>query len=240
MRRSVRDFVALAEAVFGLPEPIYEFGSYQVEGQEESANLRPLFPGKKYTGCDIRPGKGVDLVQDIESPDLPEESAGTIVCVDTLEHVRRPQLAVERLEKLLRPGGILLISSVMDFPIHNHPHDYWRFTPEGFRFLVKSAGDLVVGSQGPAEHPHTVFAAAFKGGFGPRASRAEEFCRFAAAQIRPDLEVKPYKMAVLRALAFAPGFRGGNFSRQVLARYLYAGSNRFEIHLARDLREIRG
>lgn len=28
------------------------------------------------------------------------------------------------------------MTSVMLFPIHGYPHDYWRFTPEGLRLLM--------------------------------------------------------------------------------------------------------
>ena len=58
---------------FELPEPILEIGSYQVAGQEPIANLRTLFPDKKYLGVDMRPGPGVDCVANVEQ--LPHKTA---------------------------------------------------------------------------------------------------------------------------------------------------------------------
>ena len=52
---------------FPLPDPIVEIGSYQVEGQQEIANLRSLFPGRDYLGIDMRPGPGVDCLANVEN-----------------------------------------------------------------------------------------------------------------------------------------------------------------------------
>ena len=66
MRENVKSFVALCADALDLREPIYEFGSYQVAGQEGLADLRPLFRGRRYVGCDMRPGPGVDEVMDLQ------------------------------------------------------------------------------------------------------------------------------------------------------------------------------
>ena len=59
MRELIRDFVALACNTLPLNGPIYEFGAFLVPGQEQLADLRPLFPGKPYVGADMREGPGV-------------------------------------------------------------------------------------------------------------------------------------------------------------------------------------
>ena len=136
MRESIRDFVKAASGSIPIPEPIYEFGSFQVEGQEAIADLRPLFPGKKYIGCDMRSGKGVDLLLNLHDIELPDSMAGTVLVLDTLEHVEFCRRAMSEVYRILKPGGVAIISSVMYFPIHEYPSDYWRFTPEGFRSLL--------------------------------------------------------------------------------------------------------
>src|SRR4051812_9781886 len=87
---AVRDhnkaFCRLAAETFDCPAPVYEFGSFQVEGQEGYANLRGLFAGKAYVGCDMRPGPGVDRVEDVSAINLPDASAGTVLCIETFEH----------------------------------------------------------------------------------------------------------------------------------------------------------
>jgi hypothetical protein len=50
----------------------------------------------------------------------------------------------------------------MAFPIHEYPSDYWRFTPEGLRVLVKQFGTVHVGYAGDRRFPHMVYVIAFK------------------------------------------------------------------------------
>jgi SAM-dependent methyltransferase len=163
MRQTIKDFVSIAASSLPIKEPIFEFGSLQVRGQEGFADLRPLFPGREFVGADIRQGTGVDKVLDLHDIDLPSESVGTVLCLETLEHVEYPQKALEEIHRILKPDGIAVISSVMCFPIHDCPFDYWRFTPEAFRFLLKPFRCSFVGFAGDERFPHTVVGIGFKG-----------------------------------------------------------------------------
>jgi hypothetical protein len=162
MRESIRDFVKGVSESVPILEPIYEFGSFQVEGQEAIADLRPSFPGKKYIGCDMRSGKGVDLLLNLHDIDLPDSTAGTVLALDTLEHVEFCRRAMSELYRILKPGGVAIISSVMYFPIHDYPSDYWRFTPEGFKSLLNQFSYSTVNFVGKEDSPHTVVGIGIK------------------------------------------------------------------------------
>jgi len=163
MRDSVKEFVSDVIETVPLKEPIYEFGSYLVPEQIELANLRSLFPGKEYIGCDMRGGPGVDQILNLHNIDLPPATAGTVLCLDTLEHVEYPRKAMEEIHRILKPGGIVIISSVMNYPIHDFPFDYWRFTPEAFRSLLKIFASIYVNHAGENDFPHTIVGIAGKG-----------------------------------------------------------------------------
>ncbi len=163
MRVLVKEFVQLVTETLPVPEPIYEFGALQVPGQEGFADLRPLFPGRQYVGCDLRAGPGVDQVLDLHRIALADGTAGTVLLLDTLEHVEFFWLAVEEVRRILKPGGLLVLSSVMDFPIHDYPADYWRFTPEGFRALLRPFDPAFVGYAGEPDAPHTVVGLGYRG-----------------------------------------------------------------------------
>jgi SAM-dependent methyltransferase len=163
MRKSIKDYIRLLAETLPAAEPVYEFGALQVEGQEGFADLRPFFPGKTYVGCDMRPGPGVDRVLNLHDIDLPADTAGTMICCDTLEHVEYPHRAVEEMFRVLRPGGFLAITSTMDFHIHDHPHDYWRFTPDAFRSLLRPCSQIQVDVAGRDIFPHTVVGIGVKG-----------------------------------------------------------------------------
>jgi SAM-dependent methyltransferase len=163
MRQMIKDFVEICSKNLPITEPIYEFGSFQVPGQEVFADLRPYFPGKEYVGCDMRMGPGVDRVLNLHHIDLPDESVGTVLSLDTFEHVEYPRKAIHEIHRILRPGGVCVISSVMNFIIHDYPHDYWRFTPQGFSSLLEIFPTHHVDWAGEPYHPHTVVGVAIKG-----------------------------------------------------------------------------
>ena len=163
MREQVRAFVEMAAKSLDLVGPIYEFGSYLVEGQEELADLRPCFPGQEYIGCDMRPGPGVDRVEDVSALRLPAGCAQTIICVDTLEHVFEARRAAEEMLRVLAPGGVMLLAAPMDFRLHDYPSDYWRLTPSCLSRLLEPLPLTVVGSQGVESYPHTVYGLGCKG-----------------------------------------------------------------------------
>ncbi len=162
MRESVNDFVKVCSESIACNEPIYEFGSFTVPGQEH-LSVRPYFSGKKYVGADMRQGPGVDVVLNLHKIDLPDASVGTVLLLDTLEHVEYPREAMSELYRILKPEGMIIMTSVMYFIIHDYPYDYWRFTPEAFRSLLKSFGHSAVFAAGENLFPHTVAGIGFKG-----------------------------------------------------------------------------
>lgn len=161
MRKLIREFVQICSDSIPTPEPIYEFGARQAPGQEEIANLRPLLAGKLFIGADNQPGPGVDTLLDLENIKLNPNTAGTILILDTLEHVEHPRKAIQEAYRILTSSGVLIISSVMNFEIHPHPHDYWRFTPEGFQSLLSPFAYTHIESIGKERFPHTVIGIAW-------------------------------------------------------------------------------
>ena len=167
---------AVAET-FDLAGPILEIGSYQVSGQEDIADLRQLFPGKPYVGIDVRLGPGVDRVADVEALPYADGSFGTVVAMNTFEHVARFWRGFEEAYRVLRPGGALLVSCPFYFHIHDYPSDYWRFTPEALELLLEAYPNKILGWHGPVKRPASVWALAFREGRPPITRREFEHYR---------------------------------------------------------------
>jgi SAM-dependent methyltransferase len=163
MRKPIWNYVKLAIDTLPIAEPVYEFGAYQVEEAPENCDLRPLLTGKAYVGCDMRAGPGVDKVLNLHQIDLPDGSVGTVFLMDTLEHVEYPHQAMAEVHRILKPDGMVIMSSVLDFFIHATPNDFWRFTPDGFRSLLKQFRHSHVGYYGRDIFPHTLVGTGFKG-----------------------------------------------------------------------------
>lgn len=111
---------------------------------------RDLAAGK-WTGVDMQPGHGVDVVADIHSP--PAEWTGRftgIVCSEVLEHVQRPWIALPQIRSLMQPGALLIVTVPACFPQHAFPDDYYRYTESGLRALMEFSGfsDIKTASSG--------------------------------------------------------------------------------------------
>ncbi len=88
---------------------------------------------------DIDPARGPDLVVDVQQMDvLGEASFTTVFCLEVLEHVPNPQAAVAEIQRVLRPGGLLIGSTPFLLGIHEHPHDYYRYTRFGLLHLFRN------------------------------------------------------------------------------------------------------
>jgi SAM-dependent methyltransferase len=162
MNTLLRGMVRAVAETFDLPGPILEVGSYQVEDQEDIADLRSLFPGRPYVGLDMRPGQGVDLVGEVEALPQADASVGTVVALETFEHVRRFWKGFEEVRRVLRPDGALLVAAPFHFHIHSHPYDYWRFTPDAYRLLLEDYPSKIIGWHGPTSRPANVWCLAFR------------------------------------------------------------------------------
>jgi hypothetical protein len=157
-RRFLEDLLAVVD----VPDPVVEFGALQVE-PDQDGDLRGLFPGRPFTGTDVRAGPGVDRVEDLLGLTYGDGEIGTALSFDTLEHCADPPQACRELTRVVADGGVCVITSVLLFGIHAYPNDYFRFTPEGFRSLLGGFDDVRVVGVGDPGLPMFVFGVASKG-----------------------------------------------------------------------------
>jgi SAM-dependent methyltransferase len=65
-----------------------------------------------------------------------ERCVDAVTMFEVLEHVANPWEAIDEAWRVLRPGGSLLGSAPLVWPIHGDPDDYFRFTEAGLRTLL--------------------------------------------------------------------------------------------------------
>jgi SAM-dependent methyltransferase len=69
-----------------------------------------------------------------------EGAFDTAIATQVLEHLGRPVDFLQEIARVLRPGGVLILSAPMTWPLHEEPHDYFRYTIHGLRRLARDAG----------------------------------------------------------------------------------------------------
>lgn len=87
----------------------------------------------------------IDVLHDLNQP-LPfaEFTFDCIVLSDVLEHVMEPSRLCREIGRALAGGGCLIGNVPFMYPIHEAPHDYFRYTTFGLRNLFESAGLRIV------------------------------------------------------------------------------------------------
>lgn len=109
----------------------------EIGGGRVSTNhsYEDLFP-HRHT-YDIDPLRKPDTVGDAHSLAFDDESFEVILCTEVLEHLHTPQKAIDEMRRVLKTDGILILTTRFVFPIHDAPHDYYRYTEYGLRHLFK-------------------------------------------------------------------------------------------------------
>ena len=109
------------------------------------------FGHARYFGTDNALGDAVAydyarlaFVSDVAALAVRDATLDAIVSVNCLEHVAEPARALAEFRRALRPGGTLWLVAPQAWPLHEEPHDYFRFTRYGLERLVTGAGLTVV------------------------------------------------------------------------------------------------
>jgi SAM-dependent methyltransferase len=139
------------EMLAAISEPtILNVGSAAGEGPDTMKDWAPH--AKQFIGLDLEKNNNVDIIGDIENiPELENDYFDAVISKGTFEHIKRPWKAAAEICRVMKPGGIAWIHSVLCFPIHKYPGDYWRFTADAFEVifvedcgmeLIKAVHDL--------------------------------------------------------------------------------------------------
>jgi SAM-dependent methyltransferase len=108
-----------------------------------------LQPYRSFLGPRVTEYVGVDRAGRFAAPDLegdalelpvPDASFDAAISTQVLEHVTDPQRALREAARVLKPGGILVLTCPGTWPDHETPHDYFRFTRYGLQHLLRNAG----------------------------------------------------------------------------------------------------
>ena len=66
----------------------------------------------------------IDLVSDITAMPAPDSSFDAILCSEVLEHIPEPAHALDEFTRLLKPGGVLILTAPFTSNVHMAPYHY--------------------------------------------------------------------------------------------------------------------
>jgi SAM-dependent methyltransferase len=103
------------------------------------------FPKQRYCGLDLGVGdalwnySALDAVGDLSKMPFRDGVFAAALNIVTLEHVREPARVVAEMARVLGAGGRLLLVAPHEWEEHQQPHDYFRYTRYGLRYLLEQA-----------------------------------------------------------------------------------------------------
>ncbi len=150
LRREIFYFEALivdgvVEFARALPD-----GSAVLDAGAGEGQYREYFERHKYLGVDLGVGDvawnygQLDCVADLLRLPFGDGCFDGFVSVVTLEHVTEPVRAIAEMARVARCGALMYLVVPHEWEVHQHPHDYWRFTKFGVRRLLECNGWDVV------------------------------------------------------------------------------------------------
>jgi SAM-dependent methyltransferase len=163
MREPVVKYVKWAIERFPFEEPILD----SCAGWEPNY-YQPLFPGKRYIKQDFLDYDPpcIEVLCDVcDMKPISDESIGLVLNLESLEHIAYPQKAIDEIRRVLRPNGLLILTTVMHFRIHRTPKDYWRFTPDGLELLLSKFKIVDCALEGDPKRPKGIWVVAQKTNF---------------------------------------------------------------------------
>jgi len=92
----------------------------------------------EYVGIDVYPGPGVDAIIEADTPwPLQPSSFDGVLCTQVLEHAANLDQTLAEIGRVLKPGGLLIVTVPFAYNQHGAPDDYRRLTIFGVRALFK-------------------------------------------------------------------------------------------------------
>ena len=114
-----------------------------------SQPYRGLFGNAQYVGMELdteqnRAAKPADVFYDGRTIPFADEWFDGLLCTQVLEHVPTPDGLLAEMRRVLRPGGLLLLTVPFVWEEHEKPWDFARYTSFGVRDLLERNGLDVV------------------------------------------------------------------------------------------------
>lgn len=109
---------------------------------QDHKGAAPFFPDAVIWTLDIDSASGATYIVDLcDRGDVARIIGGNrfdlVVCTEVLEHTRQPFEAALSILDVLKPGGLVFVTTPYNFRIHGPLPDCWRFTEHGLRELFR-------------------------------------------------------------------------------------------------------
>jgi len=143
--RNAREFLVMYYLIQDLKQAItlYANGSVLDVGCGNKP-YESLFDNKaaSYIGCDVVQSdkKKVDVICPATQLAFDDGRFDTVFTTQVIEHVDDPFTMISECNRVLKPGGMLILSAPFTWELHEEPYDFYRYTKYGLKAMLEKNG----------------------------------------------------------------------------------------------------
>lgn len=106
---------------------------------------KKYIPHTKYVRLDINEETKPDVCCDLHKIEWQSDYFDTVIATEVLEHLYEPPRAIDEIYRILKPGGICILSTRFIYPYHGVKEpDYYRFTWDSLNYLFRKFSKVEV------------------------------------------------------------------------------------------------
>lgn len=129
LKRHIKEF---AKSSGGNSSLVVDIGS-------GTSPYKSLFHFERYMSIDVKKINNVNVIGDICNLPVKDNIADIIICTEVLEHVKNSNKAVSELNRVLKDGKYLILTTPLLIGVHDQI-DFFRFTELGLKNLLENSG----------------------------------------------------------------------------------------------------
>lgn len=123
----------------------YPFGIMLDAGSGGLHRYDKIFPKvEKIISLDINEKCMPDILGSVDNIPLEDSSLDSVICTQVIGDIAEPCKAIKEFQRILRKGGIVLLSESFMNELHGEPNDFWRFTEHGMRYIFEESGFEII------------------------------------------------------------------------------------------------
>ncbi len=121
-----------------------------------------LYDSTEYVGLEYdtpqnRAGKKADHFYDGETFPFGDGEFDSVVANEVFEHVFNPNRFLDEVHRVLKPGGMVLMTMPFVWDEHEQPHDFARYSSFGIRHLLEQHGFEIIKQRKSMDDVRVIF-----------------------------------------------------------------------------------
>lgn len=115
-----------------------------IGGRDRGGFSKPKGNVKQWIFADIEKKHNPDIVLNVENMcEVEDESVDVVNAIELFEHVYELDKAIYECYRILKPSGLLIVTTPFLYPVHADPYDFQRWTIDKWKRKLNEVGFII-------------------------------------------------------------------------------------------------